>query len=171
MRSTPLLPNATRLSVPALALLLAMATAAWAQMAQPQALPTIPLRAGFHAIKAQVARTPEQRQTGLMHRKTMPAHEGMLFVFEEASVQCFWMKNTLLPLSIAFLGDDGRIVNIDEMQPETLGSHCSTAPVRYVLEMNALWFTKRGLKAGDRIEGSLFDGAKAAMPSKPTNKP
>jgi uncharacterized protein len=171
MRSISLLMNATRYRLPALAVVLTMATAAWAQVAQPQALQTIPLRAGFHAIKAQLARTPDQRQLGLMHRKTMPVHEGMLFVFDEASVQCFWMKNTLLPLSIAFLGDDGRIVNIDEMQPQTLEPHCSTEPVRYVLEMNALWFTQRGLKAGDRIEGGPFDSDKASTPSKPTTKP
>ncbi len=120
---------------------------------RPQALPTTTLRAGFHNITAQVAQTAEHRQTGLMHRKSMPTHEGMLFVFDEAGVQCFWMKNTLLPLSIAFLSDEGAIVNIDEMKPQTLSSHCSTAPVRYVLEMNQGWFSKRGLKAGDKLTG------------------
>ncbi len=123
---------------------------------QPQALPTTALRVGFHSITAQVAQTPEQRQTGLMHRKTMPVHEGMLFVFEQATVQCFWMKNTLLPLSIAFLTDDGTIVNLDEMQPQKLNSHCAKAPVRFVLEMNQGWFTKRGLKAGDKVSGAPF---------------
>jgi uncharacterized protein len=123
---------------------------------QPQNLPTIPLRAGFHQIVAQVAQTPEQRQVGLMHRKTMPANDGMLFVFEGPMQQCFWMKNTLLPLSIAFVADDGTIVNLDEMKPETLNSHCSTKPVRYVLEMNTGWFSKRGLKAGDKLSGGPF---------------
>ncbi len=129
-----------------------------AQVAQdaPQALPTITLRAGFHNITAQVAQTPDQRQTGLMHRKSMPMHEGMLFVFEEPSRQCFWMKNTLIPLSIAFVADDGAIVNIDEMKPQRLDSHCSTQPVRFVLEMNEGWFKKRGIKAGDRLGGAPF---------------
>jgi uncharacterized membrane protein (UPF0127 family) len=71
-------------------------------------------------IDAQVAATPDQRMTGLMFRKEMPQHEGMLFVFEQPRQQCFWMKNTLLPLSAAFVADDGRIVNMVDMQPQTL---------------------------------------------------
>jgi uncharacterized protein len=123
---------------------------------QPQNLPTVTLRAGFHNVVAQVARTNEQRQIGLMFRASMPVNEGMLFVFDEPSPQCFWMKNTLLPLAIAFVSDDGTIVNIDEMKPQTLNSHCSTKPVRYVLEMNTGWFAKKGLKAGDRLSGGPF---------------
>ena len=138
----------------AMTLLAAAAASAWSQT--PQALPTIDLQAGFHRITAQVAGNGEQRQTGLMHRKTMPEHEGMLFVFEERGVQCFWMKNTLLPLSTAFLRDDGSIVNVADMQPQTLDSHCSKEPVRYVLEMNQGWFKKRALKPGDRIRGEPF---------------
>lgn len=118
-----------------------------------QKLPAVTLRAGFHAISAEVARTPEQRAVGLMHRKEMAAHEGMLFVFETAGTQCFWMKNTLIPLSIAFLADDGRIVNIADMQPQTLNSHCSDEPVRLALEMNQGWFAKRGIKPGMHIQG------------------
>jgi uncharacterized protein len=123
---------------------------------QAQALPMIDLTAGMHRIRAQVADSPEERAIGLMHRAEMPANEGMLFIFEVAQKQCFWMKNTLMPLSIAFLADDGRIVNLDEMKANTTDNHCSTAPVRYVLEMNAGWFTKKGLKAGDRIGGGPF---------------
>ena len=123
---------------------------------EPQALATIPLQAGFHRITAQVAQTPDQRQTGLMFRKEMPEHEGMLFVFEAPSVQCFWMKNTLLPLSAAFLRDDGSIVNIVDMQPGSLDSHCSKEPVRYVLEMNQGWFAKRALGPGKKLGGELF---------------
>ena len=119
-------------------------------------LPRVKLNAGMHVIDAQVAASTDQRMTGLMHRKEMPQHEGMLFVFEVPSQQCFWMKNTLLPLSVAFVGDDGTIVNIDEMQPQTLDSHCSTKPVRYVLEMNKGWFAKRGIKAGAKLEGAPF---------------
>jgi hypothetical protein len=137
------------------AALLAAAPWAWGQ-GQPQSLPSVPLQAGMHLIQAQVARTPDQRQTGLMHRREMPAHEGMLFVFEAPSPQCFWMRNTLLPLSIAFLADDGTVVNIADMQPQTDDSHCSAKPVRYALEMNKGWFDKRGIKPGARISGGPF---------------
>lgn len=133
-----------------------LAGAAFAQD-QPQTnLPRVKLTAGMHIIDAQVASTPEQRMTGLMHRPEMPQHEGMLFVFEQPAQQCFWMKNTLLPLAIAFVADDGTIVNLDEMKPQTLDSHCSTKPVRYVLEMNKGWFAKRGIKAGAKLEGAPF---------------
>jgi uncharacterized membrane protein (UPF0127 family) len=131
------------------------ATVAFAQ--QPQMdLPRVRLAAGMHQIDAQVAARPDERMTGLMHRKEMPQHEGMLFVFEEASRQCFWMKNTLIPLSAAFVADDGTIVNIEDMKPQALDSHCSTQPVRYVLEMNKGWFAKRGIKPGAKLTGSLF---------------
>src|SRR5688572_2478551 len=131
--------------------------AALAMAQEPQMnLPRVKLAAGMHQIDAQVAATPDQRMTGLMHRKEMPQHEGMLFIFEQPSPQCFWMKNTLLPLSIAFVADNGRIVNIEEMQPQTLESHCSKEPVRYVLEMNKGWFAKRGIKPGARLEGTPF---------------
>ena len=120
-------------------------------------LPRTKLSAGMHLIDAQLAATPEQRSTGLMFRRDMPASEGMLFVFEQASQQCFWMKNTLLPLSAAFLADDGRIVNLVDMKPQTTDSHCSAQPVRYVLEMNQGWFAKKGIKAGSRLTGKPFD--------------
>jgi uncharacterized membrane protein (UPF0127 family) len=109
--------------------------------------------AGIHRIEAQVAATPAQRQIGLMWRKEMPQNEGMLFIFEQPSVQCFWMMNTLLPLTAAFIADDGTIVNLADMKPQTTDSHCSTKPVRYVLEMNQGWFGKRGLAAGARLSG------------------
>ena len=126
---------------------------------QPQTtLPRMTLGAGMHRIDAQVAATPEQRNIGLMFRTSMPQHEGMLFVFEQPAMQCFWMKNTLLPLTAAFVADDGRIVNLVDMAPQSLDSHCSTLPVRFVLEMNQGWFAKKGLKAGDRLAGKPFDG-------------
>lgn len=137
------------------AALLSFALASPAQTG-PQKLPTTRLTAGFHLITAEVASTPEQRATGLMHRPTMPANDGMLFVFERAGQQCFWMKNTLLPLSIAFLDDDGTIVNIEEMKPQTLDSHCSARPVRFALEMNQGWFGKRAIKPGAKITGAPF---------------
>ncbi len=137
------------------AALLALAVPAGAQTG-PQKLPTVRLNAGMHLIQAEVAQTPDERAIGLMFRETMGANEGMLFAFEQPGTQCFWMKNTLLPLSIAFLADDGTVVNIADMQPKTLDSHCSERPVRYVLEMNQGWFAKRGVKAGSRIGGPPF---------------
>ncbi len=116
-------------------------------------LKRITLGAGMHRIDAQVALTPEQRQIGLMWRKSMPMHEGMLFVFDQPSQQCFWMKNTLIPLTAAFVLDDGTITNLVDMQPQTTNPHCSTEPVRYVLEMNQGWFAKKNIKAGSRISG------------------
>jgi uncharacterized membrane protein (UPF0127 family) len=119
-------------------------------------LPRTRLSAGMHQIDAQVAQTNEQRQIGLMHRKEMPKHEGMLFIFEQPRVQCFWMRNTLIPLTAAFVADDGTIVNLVDMQPLSEQSHCSEKPVRYVLEMNQGWFAKRRLTAGFRLGGSVF---------------
>jgi len=107
-----------------------------------------------------VAFTPEQRQIGLMFRKEMPAHEGMLFVFEQPSTQCFWMKNTILPLSAAFVADDGSIVNIVDMKPQTTDSHCSLKPVRFVLEVNQGWFAKRKIQAGFKLTGKPFEAGK-----------
>ncbi len=114
------------------------------------------LAAGMFQINAQVAQTPEQREIGLMFRSVMPPSEGMLFIFEEPSKQCFWMKNTLLPLTAAFVADDGVIVNLVDMQPQTTNSHCSVKPVRFVLEMNQGWFVKKGLKAGTKLGGAPF---------------
>ncbi len=139
----------------------ALALVFWGGSAQAQDQPQMNLQrmeltAGMHRIDAQVAATPQERQTGLMHRKEMPAHEGMLFVFEQPAQQCFWMKNTLLPLTAAFVDDDGTIVNLADMKPQTLDSHCSAKPVRYVLEMNQGWFAKKGIKAGARLGGAVF---------------
>lgn len=131
-----------------------------AQSAPQLDLQRTQLSAGMHLIDAQVARTPEQRQIGLMMRKEMPQNEGMVFVFEQASVQCFWMKNTLLPLTAAFLADDGRIVNMTDMKPRTEDPHCSLEPVRYVLEMNQGWFAKKGIKSGSKVAGNLFQAAR-----------
>ena len=124
---------------------------------QPQMnLERIKISAGINQIDAQVALTPEQRQIGLMFRKEMPLHEGMIFVFEQASEQCFWMKNTFLPLTAAFVADDGTIVNLVDMKPQTAEPHCSAKPVRYVLEMNKGWFDKKGIKAGTKLGGQPF---------------
>jgi uncharacterized protein len=122
----------------------------------PQRLTTITLNAGMHNIRAEVARTDEQRAIGLMHRREMGPQEGMLFVFDQPEVQCFWMKNTLLPLSIAFVDDDGIVVNIHDMKPQSLDSHCAAKPVRYALEMNQGWFAKRSIKPGFKLSGAPF---------------
>ncbi len=114
------------------------------------------LTAGMHRLDVQLAQTPDQRQIGLMWRKDMPVHEGMLFVFEQASTQCFWMRNTLIPLTAAFVEDDGTIVNLADMQPQSDDSHCSSKPVRFVLEMNQGWFAKRQIKPGFKLGGAVF---------------
>jgi len=114
------------------------------------------LGAGMYNMQVEVAMTPQEHAIGLMHRTSMGANEGMLFVFDRPGVQCFWMKNTLIPLAVAFLADDGTVVNLDEMKPQTLDSHCSTQPVRYVLEMNTGWFKKKGVKPGQKLSGAPF---------------
>jgi uncharacterized membrane protein (UPF0127 family) len=124
---------------------------------QPQLnLPRVQLQAGMHLITAQVASTPQQRSIGLMWRQDMAPNEGMIFVFEQPQRQCFWMQNTYLPLTAAFIEDDGTIVNLADMQPLTTDSHCSAKPVRFVLEMHQGWFAKRGIGAGQQLRGSLF---------------
>ncbi|MPN09917.1 hypothetical protein SDC9_157210 [bioreactor metagenome] len=135
------------------------------QQQQPQGTPQLGLQrtsltAGMYLIDAQVALSPREREIGLMFRKDMPPQEGMLFVFEQPATQCFWMRNTLLPLTAAFVADDGTIVNLADMKPMTEDSHCSAKPVRYVLEMNKGWFDKRGIKAGTRLTGKPFTPAK-----------
>ena len=137
------------------ALLYVMAEAAFAQSPQTE-LPRTILSVGIHQIQAQVARTQEQHATGLMFRTEMPQQEGMLFEFNAPSQQCFWMKNTLIPLTAAFVADDGTIVNLEDMQPQTTLSHCSKKPVRFVLEVNQGWFAKRGIKAGTKLRGPSF---------------
>ncbi|WP_372826620.1 DUF192 domain-containing protein [Polaromonas sp.] len=131
-----------------------------AQEAPQMNLPRVKLSAGMHQIDAQVALQPEQRQIGLMFRTEMPASEGMLFVFDQASKQCFWMKNTLIPLTAAFVDDDGTIVNLADMKPQTTDSHCSDKPVRFVLEMNMGWFAKKGFKAWSKLKGPPFNKAR-----------
>lgn len=122
----------------------------------PQHLPAQTITAGMHVIKAEVAATPEQREKGLMHRKDLGPNDGMLFVFEQPQPLCFWMKNTPTPLTIAFIADDGSIVNLADMQPFTESPHCSTAPVRFTLEMKQGWFAQHGIKAGFTLRGAPF---------------
>ncbi len=141
---------------PAAALAIALPLMAAGQnTAQPKLL-TVQLNASMHNIHAEVARTPEQRATGLMFRDKLGASDGMLFEFEVPATQCFWMKNTLVPLSVAYIADDGTVVNIADMAPQSLQSHCSAKPVRFALEMNQGWFTKRGIKPGFKLKGPSF---------------
>jgi uncharacterized membrane protein (UPF0127 family) len=140
---------------PVIALLLIICNSYAQEYAQTN-LERINLNAGIHKIEVQVALTPQQHAIGLMHRSEMPAQEGMLFVFQSPSKQCFWMKNTKLPLTAAFIADDGSIVNLEDMKPQTLEAHCSRKPVRYVLEMNQGWFAKKGIKAGSKLSGPPF---------------
>jgi len=137
---------------------LSLWTSAAAQDEPQLKLQRTKLSVGMYQINAQLALTPQQRQTGLMFRKEMPQSEGMLFIFEQVAQQCFWMRNTFLPLTAAFVADDGTIVNLADMKPQSTDSHCSAQPVRYVLEMNQGWFAKKGLKAGSRLSGPPFDG-------------
>jgi len=147
---------ASRCTGMALALLACMPFVSQAQGEPQTRLQRTKLGAGMHVIDTQVAQTPEQRQIGLMWRKDLPQNEGMLFVFEQPSVQCFWMRNTLTALTAAFVADDGTIVNLEDMRPQSDDSHCSTRPVRFVLEMNQGWFKKRGVSAGFKLTGPAF---------------
>ena len=123
--------------------------AAWAQ----NAMPMMELTAGFHRIEAEVAATDQNRQLGLMNRKAMPPQHGMLFVFDHENTHCMWMRNTLLPLSVAFMDATGTIINIEDMQPQTEDNHCARRPARFALEMNLGWFAQRGIKPGTKLGG------------------
>jgi uncharacterized membrane protein (UPF0127 family) len=133
----------------ALALALTVSTA----HAQQKKFPVIPLNTGLYVIQAEVAATEAEREQGLMFRKSMGPNEGMVFLFGAPAKVCMWMKNTLLPLSVAFIDGDGKIVNIEDMQPQTLDSHCSSKPVVYALEMNLGWFKRKNILPGSTIEG------------------
>jgi uncharacterized protein len=131
-----------------LALLFLLALPAAAQ--QP---PVVQLSAGMHLIRAEVAADFATRMRGLMHRESMPQNAGMLFIFDEATQHCMWMKNTLIPLSVAFIDERGAIINIEDMAPHSEKSHCARQPARYALEMNRGWFAAKGIKPGGRIGG------------------
>jgi len=134
-------------------LMLAFATLQGSALAQDRnpPLPQIELRAGMHRIVAEVAANDETRSRGLMFREQLAPNHGMLFIFQQASPYCFWMKNTPLALSIAFLRDDGTIANIADMQAHSEKSHCAREPVRFALEMEQGWFVRKGLRESSRI--------------------
>lgn len=118
-----------------------------------QQMPLVQLTAGMYRITAEMAHTPDARQVGLMHRESLAENRGMVFVFDFDATHCMWMRNTLIPLSVAFLDGEGTILNIEDMAPKTEINHCAAKPARYALEMNKGWFAQRGLNAGDRIGG------------------
>jgi uncharacterized membrane protein (UPF0127 family) len=132
------------------ALILIFATAS---IAAQQKFQVISLTAGIHVIQAEVVAKEVERQQGLMFREKMGPNEGMVFLFDTPAKVCMWMKNTLLPLSVAFIDEDGRIVNIENMMPHTTDSHCAKKPVRYALEMNQGWFKQKNIKPGTMIGG------------------
>ena len=116
-------------------------------------LPVLTLNIGIHLIQAEAAIQDEERAQGLMFRKKMGQNEGMVFRFNRTDQVCMWMKNTLLPLSVAFIDEGGSIINIEDMRPETLDAHCAKKPARYALEMNQGWFRSKNIKPGNIITG------------------
>ncbi len=127
--------------------------AAGATAQTPTSLQTTELYVGMHRLVAEVASSPADRATGLMWRESMPQNHGMLFVFQNHAIHCFWMRNTFIALSIAFLRDDGTIVNIEQMQPQQLDNHCPAEPVRFALEVNQGWFADRNIVPEHRVRG------------------
>jgi uncharacterized protein len=130
----------------------------------------IKLSINGHAVRAEVAGTPAERAKGLMNRRSMGKNDGMLFVFEQPQIVSMWMKNTLIPLSVAFIDEQGRIINIAEMLPHTLESHSSLTPAKYAVEMNAGWFDQHGVLAGKAIEGIEAAQAKISLAKPATVK-
>ncbi len=116
-------------------------------------LPKLSLTIGAHKVVAEVAASADDRARGLMQRFSLQPDHGMLFVFERAEPLAFWMKNTFIPLSIAFIGADGKIINVEDMQPQTEDTHWSKGPALYALEMKKGWFAERGIGPGATVRG------------------
>jgi uncharacterized membrane protein (UPF0127 family) len=130
-----------------------IAAGAWFANSALAQMPMVELSAGIHLVRAEVAHTFETRAQGLMYRRSLGPNEGMLFVFPRPEVQCMWMKNTFVPLSVAFMDEAGKIVSISDMAPQTETPHCAAAPAKFALEMSRGWFSARGIKAGASILG------------------
>ncbi len=125
-----------------------------ASLARAEApLPVTQVKVAGHALRVEVVATTEQRSRGLMFREKLAKNDGMLFVFDEPGYHAMWMKNTPLPLSVAFVDGEGRILNVADMEPQTLESHAAAGPARYAIETNKGWFGERGIKAGDKVTG------------------
>jgi uncharacterized membrane protein (UPF0127 family) len=131
-------------------LLLSLSSAVWAQQT-PVEMPVTTLNIGINVIKAEVASNDPDRERGLMFRPALGSNQGMVFVFDAGGQECMWMKNTLIPLSVAFMDEHGKITNIEDMQPQTENNHCSKAVARYALEMNFGWFAAHGVRPGMSI--------------------
>jgi uncharacterized membrane protein (UPF0127 family) len=136
----------------ACALAAALVAFAAEALAEPR-LPVVQVKVAGHALRVEVAVTVGQRIQGLMFREKLARDDGMLFVFEELGYHSMWMKNTPLPLSVAFLDGEGRILNIADMEPHTLDSHYAAGPARYAIETNKGWFAERRIKPGDKVSG------------------
>ncbi|MDR2365716.1 MAG: DUF192 domain-containing protein [Zoogloeaceae bacterium] len=141
-------------------LALGISTSARAQVQTQAVMPRVELSIGLYRILAEVAATPARRGAGLMGRRGMAGHEGMLFVFPQSDRHCMWMKNTFIPLSVAFLDAKGRIINIRDMRPQSEDNHCADAPARFALEMNRGWFAEKGIAAGAQVQGLDAGGAR-----------
>jgi uncharacterized membrane protein (UPF0127 family) len=123
---------------------------------------TIELSAGTHSLRAEVANTYASRARGLMYRKSLQADHGMLFVYPDLAAHCMWMKNTLTPLSVAFIDNQGVILNVADMAPQTQELHCASGPARYALEMRRGWFAAKGIVAGGKVTNLEAAGAENA---------
>jgi uncharacterized membrane protein (UPF0127 family) len=129
-----------------------LAAAALHTRAEP-ALRTQVLKVASHPLKVEVAAKEAEREKGLMFRKSLPAEEGMLFIFDDPGYYAMWMKNTLIPLSVAFVDRAGTILNIEDMEPQTLDTHLAAGPALYAIETNKGWFAAHHVKAGDKVSG------------------
>lgn len=136
------------------ALALAAAALAPALPARAEApLPVTHVKVAGHSLRVEVAATVETRMKGLMYREKLGRNDGMVFVFEDPGYHAMWMRNTLIPLSVAFVDGDGQILNIADMEPRSDDPHAAAGPARYAIETNKGWFAARRIKAGDRVTG------------------
>jgi uncharacterized membrane protein (UPF0127 family) len=133
--------------------ILSLCLLAACQQRSNQTFSTTQLSVGAHQVIAEVAESEAQQRQGLMWRTSLAPNQGMLFKFPYVDKSCFWMKNTLLPLSVAFIGEQGQVLHLAEMQPKSEMLHCSPVPVKYGLEMNTGWFAKNGIKIGTQVQG------------------
>ncbi len=132
-------------------LLLALMLSAGA--AAQKAPKTIPLTIGKHQVRVEIVQTDEERSKGLMFRKALGHDDGMLFIFDDPGYHAMWMMNTLIPLSVAFVDGEGRILNIEDMEPQTTDSHAATGPAKYAIETNKGWYAEKKIKPGDKVTG------------------
>ena len=114
---------------------------------------TFPIEINGKPLRVEVANTEKSRLTGLMYRKKLGAGRGMIFIYKEEKKTAMWMKNTLIPLSVAFVNKNGKILNIEKMEPLDLTHHQSNGLAKYSLEVNQGWFAKNGVKPGDKLWG------------------